>query len=159
MSLVETLHAQHKERRLRFAAAASRHMDKGRAPADILSSAALERALAKPKPARVRRGYETASTHPVNSPMTWRIMRAVSEEFELPVGDIISARQQASLVLARYVLIGLILRLTKTSLPAIARRLRRDHTTVMHGRDRLEAMLLESEAFRNRFDQIAESLA
>jgi chromosomal replication initiation ATPase DnaA len=59
----------------------------------------------------------------------------------------------------RYVAIGLMLQLTPMSLPAIGRRLAgRDHTTIVNGRNRL-AVLLEGEAFRNRFEQIKQGLS
>jgi hypothetical protein len=151
-------HNARKARLQRFAEAAARYESKGRAPADIQSSAALVRCMATPA-LRIRREYETPNSQPIYAPITWRILRAVSDEFDMPVSDIISKRQEAEYTLPRYVVIGLILQLTNMSLPAIGRRIGgRDHTTVLNGRNRL-AKLLESEAFRNRFDQIKAAVA
>lgn len=151
-------HQARKARLQRFAQAAARHQNKGRASADIETAVMLERCLAKPTAARVRRDYETAYSQPVYTPITWRILRAVSDEFEMSVTDILSKRQEAAFTLPRYVVIGLLLQLTNMSLPAIGRRIGgRDHTTVLNGRNRLNE-LLKSESFRNRYEQIKVGL-
>lgn len=141
-----------KARLQRFAEAAARHLSKGANSVDIKQSAILECAITQQP--TVRREYETKNTQPFYAPITWRILRAVAEEFGMPVSEILDRRREPKYCLPRFVAIGLMLQLTNMSLPAIGRRLGgRDHTTVLNGRNRL-AKLLESESFRNRFDQI-----
>lgn len=144
-----------KERLQRFAEAAVRFENKGRADADLKTATMLERCLAKPAPVvHVRREYETAGRQPIYVPITWRILRAVADEFDMPVSEFIGQKREPKFTLARYVAIGLMLQLTNMSLPAVGRRLGgRDHTTILNGRNRLNE-LLKSEAFRNRFEQI-----
>jgi hypothetical protein len=148
-----------KARLQRFAEAAARHANKNAAPADIAQVTILERALARhPEmpicPARPRRQYEKQGQPSIYIPITWRILRAVADEFGMTIEEIRSRHQELKYTLPRYVAIGLMLELTQLSLPAIGRQLGgRDHTTIINGKKRLAA-LLESEAFRNRFDQI-----
>lgn len=146
-----------RERLQRFAEAATRFQDRGRAVADIKQTAILEHCLAQPK--SLRREYETAHSQPVYTPIISRIMRAVSEEFDMPVSEIVSPNQTSKYCLPRYVAIGLMLALTNMSWPAIGRRLGgRNHATVLAGNERFLA-LMESEAFRNRFEQIKAGIA
>lgn len=160
MTELANQHNARKARLQRFAEAAARFENKGRADADIKTADMLERCLAKPAPiVHVRREYETAGRQPIYVPITWRILRAVADEFEMPVSEFIGQKREPKFTLARYVAIGLMLQLTEMSLPAIGRRLGgRDHTTILNGRTRLNE-LLKSEAFRNRFDQIKASVA
>lgn len=113
-----------------------------------------------PRPApRARREYETVNNQTVYTPITWRILRAVSEEFDMPVSEIVSQNRNQEHCLPRYVAIGLLLQLTNMSWKAVGRRIGdRDHATVISGRNRLN-VLLESEAFRNRFDQIKAGIS
>lgn len=140
-----------KARLQRFAEAATKFQDKTRSLADIRQAEVLEIELAeKPR----RRQYETDKTYPIHTPITWRILRAVSEEFNMPVSEMLSSNQEAEYTLPRYVVIGLLLDLTNMSLPAIGKRIGgRDHTTVLNGRNRLNE-LLKGESFRNRFEQL-----
>lgn len=146
-----------KARRQRFAEAAARQQDKCAVTIDIQQCNILA-AETSVQPT-TRREYETAHNQPFYAPITWRILRAVSEEFQMPVSEILDRRQDAKYTLPRFVAIGLMLDLTNMSLPAIGRRLGgRDHTTVIHGKKRLNG-LLESESFRNRFDQMKAHLS
>lgn len=136
-----------KARLQRFAEAATQFQKKSVLP---LACAPLYVAPPAPK----RRDYETEHSFPIYAPITWRILRAVSDEFGMPITEIVSRKQEPKYTLPRYVVIGLMLRLTNMSLPGIGRRIGgRDHTTVLNGKRRIEA-LLEGEAFRNRFEQI-----
>ncbi len=144
-----------KARLQRFAEAAARLQSKNAiaTPASMLSQRP-----AKAPAARVRRDYETACSQPVYVPITWRILRAVSDEFDMPVSEFTGDKRDPKFTLARYVAIGLFLQLTNMSLPAIGRRLgNRDHTTILNGRNRFDA-LMQGEAFRNRFEQIKSEI-
>jgi chromosomal replication initiation ATPase DnaA len=160
MSLVEEYHAAHKARQHRIAQSAANLQSRKQAIADAQQSAVLERyRKEQEKVLSVRRQYETAGNALAHAPITWRILRALSEEFDMPVSDILGRKQTAEYTLPRYVAIGLMLQLTNMSLPGIGQRIGgRDHTTVINGKKRIAA-LLEEEAFRNRFEQIKAEIA
>jgi hypothetical protein len=108
----------------------------------------------------VRREYQAKHSFSPNAGIGRRIMIAVSREFDMTVPEMIEQNNHARYVLPRFVVIGLMLELTQMSLATIGRYLNgRDHSTIYNGRKRLNK-LLESEAFRNRFDQLkAEIMA
>ncbi len=142
-----------KARLQRFAEAAARHAGKGAAVADTRQAVILEGHLAK------RREYETAGRPSSSAPITARILRTVAREFGMTTDEVISRRHTPKYTIPRFVAIGLMIEMTPMSLPAIGRRLGgRDHTTILNGRRRIYTML-ESEAFRNRFDQIKSEIA
>lgn len=144
----------HKARLQRFAEAASRHQRKNQ------PSVVLERYRnIESEPAKQRRDYENVTKPSPYMPTARRVLIAVSNEFEMPVDRILAKSNEAKYVLPRFVAIGLMIDLTRMSLPAIGRWLGgRDHTTIISGRNRL-SKLLESEAFRNRYEQIKAGLA
>lgn len=173
--LAEIHHAR-QARLQRFAEAAARYNDarqaeqqvretERRAQATAQQIAALENATAAKPPlpttapapapqAKCRRDYESEGQPSAYVPTARRILRAVAAEFEMTIDEMLQNNQEPKFCIPRYVAIGLMLEMTRLSLPAIGRQLGgRDHATVLHGRKRLES-LLASEAFRNRFDQI-----
>lgn len=103
----------------------------------------------------LRREYTTRnSSAAVSAPLGWRIKKAVAREFGLTIDELISPKRKSENCTPRYVAIGLMLDMTRMSLPAIGLQLgRRDHTTVINGRNRISE-LLRSEAFRNRYEQM-----
>lgn len=106
----------------------------------------------------VRRDYETPKRKSIPAELPLRIIAAVADEFGITVARMLAKGNNAYYCLARYVAIGLIMEMTRTSYPAIGRRLGgRDHTTIINGKKRIDE-LLQSEAFRNRFDQIKAEL-
>jgi hypothetical protein len=150
-----------KARLQRFAEAATKYEERKAGERLELQVSMIKAAIASPQPELpkvTRRTYETPNNQLAFTPITWRILRAVSEEFDMPVSEICSAHQESKYTLPRYVAIGLMLQLTNMSYPAIGKRLGgRNHATIINGRERLRA-LLEGEAFRNRFDQIKASI-
>lgn len=60
------------------------------------------------------------------------IIEAVAEEFGVPRAEILGDRRVARVIAARHACCWLARNLTPMSYPAIARHMRRDHTTVMH---------------------------
>lgn len=161
-TLLQAQHEAHKARQRRFAEAAYRHQTKNSAPADIVQIGILEKALNKaPEAQRIkvsRREYEKPDRPSVYLTTMQKILRAVADEFGMTIDEILSRHQQLKFTTPRFVAIGLMIELTQLSLPAIGRHLGgRDHTTIISGRRRINE-LLESEAFRNRFDQIKASI-
>src|SRR5262245_43131173 len=148
---LEQLHAAHKARLARFAAAAQRH----NRPADIFLPAperVIEPEVAPEHEPR-RRAYEMPGRVSANMPIASRILRIVAAEFGMTINEMLSENRDLRFTTPRYVCIGLMLETTTMSFPAIGRRLQRDHTTILNGRKKI-GQLLESEAFRNRFDQL-----
>lgn len=157
-------HSQHKARLQRFADAAARHSGQVIKQTDAEQSRLLEKylmprqelELPTPQP---RRQYESRSAFDAPfMPMFQRILRVIADEFHVSIPDMLSPCRDKEFSIPRFVVIGLISDLTRMSLPAIGRRLGgRDHSTIVNGRDRIKT-LLESEAFRNRYDQIKAEL-
>lgn len=144
-----------RERLQRFAQAATRYQDGVRAKDRAAQIAILEkRTEEQVKEQPKRREYETAHHVSGYTPIARRILNAVAKEFNLSVQELCSPVRKAKYTLPRFVAVGLMVEATRMSLTAIGRWLgHRDHTTILHSRRRAEE-LLESEAFRNRFDQI-----
>lgn len=141
-----------KARRQRFAEAAARINPKPALP----MRAVLQ---APPMPPKRREYTPRGGEAPITVPIISRIKRAVADEFEMDVEELLCKRRLIDNCIPRYVAIGLMLDVTKMSLPAIGRQLGgRDHTTIINGRNRI-SKLLESEAFRNRYEQIKAELA
>lgn len=72
-------------------------------------------------------------------PSVKRILDVVSRHYGVSVIDLVSARRTAQVVLPRQVAMYLACTLTVLSLPQIGRAIGgRDHTTVLHGRRKIE---------------------
>jgi len=77
-----------------------------------------------------------------------RIQRAVAEEFEITLDDMVSKRRARIVARPRQVAMYLSKKLTKRSLPDIGRRFGgRDHTTVMHAVKRIDEIRLDDPIF------------
>lgn len=144
--------AERKERLARFTQAGLAHANKtaeGRpTPRQVYAQPPVEHIQ------RVRREYETTTRTVSSWDIAQRILRVAAREFDLPVSALTGNCKAGPLPLARFVAIGLFVELTQMSYPWIGRQLGgRDHTSILHGKKRIEK-LLEEEAFRNRFDQI-----
>lgn len=73
-----------------------------------------------------------------------KIIHATAEHFEISTAELVSIRRQKHLVAARQVAMYLAKKLTKRSYPDIARRMgNRDHTTVLHGCEKIERLLTD----------------
>lgn len=147
------LHEAHKARQLRFAIAADRQKWNEQARADAVITARLETIHHER-----RRLYETRKRYMDATPIVPRILAAVAAEFGLSVADLTGPLRKAVHCNARFVAVGLLVEMTRISLPAIGRHLgNRDHTTILHAREQAKK-LFASEAFRNRVDQIKAGL-
>ena len=82
------------------------------------------------------------------------ILNATSELFGFPVEEIRGKSRRRPLVTARQTSMYVFRQLTELSYPAIAREFGgRDHTTVIHAVDKIEALMKER---RQVFDQVTE---
>lgn len=86
------------------------------------------------------------------------ILIEASAEFEIPVADLLSPWREARLLPARHASMWLARRLTRQSLPAIGRAMRRDHTTVRHGVTETERRMAADPEFAARLRAVSERL-
>lgn len=88
-----------------------------------------------------------------------KIQHAVCKEFGVRRVDLLSERRTRALVVPRQIAMYLCKRITHRSLPDIGRRFGgRDHTTVLHGIRKAEALLASDPAMRSRIEILAEAL-
>ena len=103
------------------------------------------------------REYATASRISAYVPMSKRILNAIAMEFCISVPVLLADNRRPHFTNARYFAVALFLELTPMSLPAIGKHLNRDHTTILHARETVRE-LLQSEALRNRLDEIKSGI-
>lgn len=88
------------------------------------------------------------------------VLRAVSAEFAVPVGELVSARRDRPVAHVRQIVMCLAAELTPTSLTTIGRRLGgRDHTTVIHGRRAVQRRMAEDPELAARVRRLRRQLA
>jgi chromosomal replication initiation ATPase DnaA len=104
--------------------------------------------------ARIR-ALEGVQEHPSTRSRFGKIIDLVAAEFEVLREAIISERRDAEPALARHVVMALAQRQLAYSLPRIGRLIGRDHTTVLHGIRRIDALCKADPAFAARLDVLA----
>ena len=93
----------------------------------------------------------------VNAPM---IISAVAEHYNVTVADLQSKKRSKEYALPRQIAMYLIREMTTLSTTAIGRELGdRDHTTVMHGCDKINEVLASDPTFRRSLDELKEAIA
>jgi chromosomal replication initiator protein len=87
------------------------------------------------------------------------IMSVVSLYYELSNDDIVGRRRTRDIAMARQVVMYLARELTPMSLPQIGQTLGgRDHTTVMHGYDKIAALFEKDDNLRRQLLEIKGKL-
>jgi chromosomal replication initiator protein len=76
------------------------------------------------------------------------ILRTVADYYGVECEGVVSKSKSKTLTHSRHVAMFLIRRLTEHSLPEIGRSLNRDHTVVLHGVRRIEALLQSDEKLK-----------
>jgi len=74
------------------------------------------------------------------------ILDVVCQHYHMPVKSVLGPRRSILMVLPRHVVMYLCRELTNRSFPVIGRKLRRDHTSIMHGAKKIEQMLLDGDS-------------
>ncbi len=88
-----------------------------------------------------------------------RIISAVAQQYQIPEEDLVGPRRTRQIALPRHVAMYLIREETSTSLPKIGQALGgRDHTTVMHGHDRISDLIERDDGLRRQVHAIRELL-
>jgi hypothetical protein len=84
-----------------------------------------------------------------------KVINAVASFYGYPVNDLESECRTVAITRARHVAMYLARELTTKSLPAIGRMLgNRDHTTVMHGHQKIRRLIETDELLRKDIDAI-----
>ncbi len=87
------------------------------------------------------------------------IIDVVAEHFGITPEDIVSKRRNSEFVLPRQICMYLCRHLTEESLQSIGKALgKKDHTTVIHGIDKITNELPESEELKNKIDIIKKKI-
>jgi len=97
------------------------------------------------------------SARSVNAPM---IISAIAEHYNVTVADLQSKKRSKEYALPRQIAMYLIREMTNLSTTAIGKELGdRDHTTVMHGCDKIAEAIQNDATFRRSLDELKESIA
>ena len=87
------------------------------------------------------------------------IIEVVSEHFGISIDDIISKKRNTEFVQPRQIIMYLMRMLTDTSLINIGKALgKKDHTTVIHGINKIEEEIKENEDIKNKIETIKKKL-
>lgn len=86
------------------------------------------------------------------------IKETVAKYYGISIADIISPSRQQNIARPRQVAMYLSRRLTNLSLISIANSFNRDHTTVMHGHDKIESLMAGDLAFTKEVEQIEQKI-
>jgi len=166
MSLVESMHAEHKARLARM---------NGPKPALPTPDAAREisalRKVVETMGAQVKALTEQLSSHAEviskyliketdEKPRFSDIMDCVCVYYKVSHSDVISSRRTGELIVPRQMISYLGRHLTGMSFPQMGRRLGgRDHTTILHAADRMLQMLQKDEQLKKDHDAITTDIA
>jgi hypothetical protein len=94
---------------------------------------------------------------PADRPATFmQVMRAVSKYYQISIIEMRANRRQKQVVLARQVACYLGRELTHLSLPMMGQKLCRDHTTVLHGIERVRERLFDQPELHRDLDRIRD---
>ncbi len=87
------------------------------------------------------------------------VLKKVAKDFEIKVSDIKGNRRTKDIAIARQVCMYILREELNYKLEEIAKLLnRKDHTTIMHGIDRVKSLRLSEDVFRDQLVSIIETL-
>ena len=86
------------------------------------------------------------------------IIRTVAERYGVQPADLTGKRKTRDIALPRQVAMYICRELTDMSTTAIGQAFGRDHTTVMHGCDKVSDAMQSDVAFRNRVDELIKAV-
>lgn len=87
-----------------------------------------------------------------------RIQEVVSAHFKVPLHLMMSNKRSKAVAMARQVAMYLSRELTKSSLPDIGKQFHKDHTTVIHGCDKIKRLMESDGLFKSEIDQLVSRL-
>lgn len=86
------------------------------------------------------------------------IQKAVSDKYNVKLSDLKGKSRKKDIVLPRQIAMYLCRELLSISLVSIANEFNRDHTTIMHGYDKIEGEMKESEILREEIEELIKDL-
>lgn len=87
------------------------------------------------------------------------VLSIVAEHYDVSVSDMIGNKRNSKVVMPRQVSMYLIRELTDTSLKMIGKHIgNRDHTTIMHGIEKIENEISTNEAFKNTIHTLKKKI-
>ncbi|MDD3238709.1 MAG: chromosomal replication initiator protein DnaA [Lachnospira sp.] len=87
------------------------------------------------------------------------ITEIVADHFNIPPADILSQKRQADIVKPRQIVMYLCRQMTQTPLQAIGKYIgNRDHTTVIHGAEKIAKEVLTNESTKNTIDILIKKI-
>jgi chromosomal replication initiator protein len=87
-----------------------------------------------------------------------RIQEVVSAHFKVPLHLLMSNKRSKEVAMARQVAMYLARELTRNSLPDIGKQFHKDHTTVIHGCDKIRRLMESDELFKSEIGQLVSRL-
>ena len=96
----------------------------------------------------------------IREPMTVKaIAQMVADDFNIPVHEVMGNRRHKETTIARHVAQWLCKKHASWSLAHTGRRFGRDHTSVMHGCERVDQIMTENLAFASRVKNLSSAVA
>lgn len=89
-------------------------------------------------------------------PTPYQLLAATALYFGVEVGELVSKSRERRLILPRQVAMHLMYEFTDQSLTEVGRLFERDHTTVMHGREKVRRLLTDQQ-FADRLNAVIEA--
>jgi chromosomal replication initiation ATPase DnaA len=105
--------------------------------------------------ARLKREIQEHELLAVPVPSIGRLIAAAAAEFGVTYRAILGHVRVAEIVVARQVVMYLAATRLHRSLPLIGRCLNRDHSTVLHGRERIAVLVARDPDFAARVERVA----
>ena len=87
-----------------------------------------------------------------------RIQEVVAAHFKVPLQLMLSNKRSKEVAMARQVAMYLSRELTKSSLPDLGKQFHKDHTTVIHGCDKIKRLMESDGLFKSEIDQLVSHL-
>ena len=82
----------------------------------------------------------------------------MSDSYGISLEDLLSKNRSKNIAFPRQVSMYISRELTDLSLPKIADAFNRDHTTIMHGVDKIKALIREDEEFQLQVDDLIKKI-
>lgn len=109
--------------------------------------------------AQIERLFAGVVPEIVREPMTVKaIAEMVADDFNIPVHEVMGDRRHKDTTIARHVAQWLCKKHASWSLAHTGRRFGRDHTSVMHGCERIDQMMAANVVFHTRVENLSNSV-
>ena len=86
------------------------------------------------------------------------IQKKVAERYHVKLSDLRGKSRKKEIVMPRQIAMYLCRDLLSISLVSLANEFNRDHTTIMHGHDKIKDMIEEDQNFRQEIEEIIKEI-